>query len=93
LNQPRPDERGEIGRDPRREEVSWFSWEAGITNHGIRQPPVEKRRAAENFAPIERRTIANSADGILPGVLLYGHTTSKSRPVCGKTAAKSSHTV
>jgi hypothetical protein len=66
---------------------------AGIANHGIGQPPVEESGTAKYFAPVERRTRENSDGGILPGVLLYGHTTSKSRPTCGKTAAKSSRPV
>jgi len=67
--------------------------EAGIANHSIGQPPVEERGTAKYFAPVERRTLANSAGGILPRLLLYGHTTSKSRPMCGKTTAKSSRPV
>jgi len=67
--------------------------EAGITNHSIGQPPVEESGTAKYFASVERRTPENSAGGKLPDVLLYGHTTSKSRPTCGKTAAKSSRPV
>jgi hypothetical protein len=56
----------------------------------VGQPAVEESRTAEYFAPIERRTLERSAGEIWSSLLLYGHTTSKSRPVCGKTAAKSS---
>jgi len=60
---------------------------ARITNHSLGHPP-------ENFAPIERKTIEHSDGEILANpLLLYGHTASESRPVYGKTAAKSSRTV